>query len=134
MTRIFANLSDWPVVLDQSDRTILRCRGDLNEALHRSGSLLPLSELRITVTQSESAATMSLDGVVLIGVGEAPFVLLQNQILADRRVPVSIMLDLGNLPAQGGNPVLDAALAPVTVSEWKMDFEASAARLQTLES
>ncbi|HEX4894341.1 MAG TPA: hypothetical protein VFV47_13730 [Hyphomicrobiaceae bacterium] len=134
MTRIFANLSDWSVVLDQSDRTILRCRGDLNEALHRSGSLLPLSELRITVTQSESAATMSLDGVVLIGVGEAPFVLLQNQILADRRVPVSIMLDLGNLPAQGGNPVLDAALAPVTVSEWKMDFEASAARLQTLES
>lgn len=134
MTRIFANLSDWSVVLDQSDRTILRCRGDLNEALHRSGSLLPLSELRITVTQSESAATMSLDGVVLIGVGEAPFALLQNQILADRRVPVSIMLDLGNLPAQGGNPVLDAALAPVTVSEWKMDFEASAARLQTLES
>lgn len=134
MTRIFANLSDWSVVLDQSDRTILRCRGDLNEALHRSGSLLPLSELRITVTQSENAATMSLDGVVLIGVGEAPFALLQNQILADRRVPVSIMLDLGNLPAQGGNPVLDAALAPVTVSEWKMDFEASAARLQTLES
>jgi hypothetical protein len=122
------------VVLDQSDRILLRCRGVLNEALDRSGSLLPLTELRITVTQSEMASNMSLDGLVLLGVGEASFALLQSQILGDRRVPVSMMLDLGNLPAQGGNPVLDAALAPVTLSEWKLDFEASAARLQTLES
>ena len=134
MTRIYANLSDWSVVLDQSDRIVLRCRGMLNEALDRSGSLLPLTELRITVTQSEMAANMLLDGIVLLGVGEASFALLQSQILGDRRVPVSMMLDLGNLPAQGGNPVLDAALAPVTLSEWKLDFEASAARLQTLES
>jgi hypothetical protein len=134
VTRIYANLNDWSVVLDQSDRILLRCRGVLNEALDRSGSLLPLTELRITVTQSEMASNMSLDGLVLLGVGEASFALLQSQILGDRRVPVSMMLDLGNLPAQGGNPVLDAALAPVTLSEWKLDFEASAARLQTLES
>jgi hypothetical protein len=134
VTRIYANLNDWSVVLDQSDRILLRCRGVLNEALDRSGSLLPLTELRITVTQSEMASNMSLDGIVLLGVGEASFALLQSQILGDRRVPVSMMLDLGNLPAQGGNPVLDAALAPVTLSEWKLDFEASAARLQTLES
>jgi hypothetical protein len=134
VTRIYANLNDWSVVLDQSDRILLRCRGVLNEALDRSGSLLPLTELRITVTQSEMASNMSLDGILLLGVGEASFALLQSQILGDRRVPVSMMLDLGNLPAQGGNPVLDAALAPVTLSEWKLDFEASAARLQTLES
>jgi hypothetical protein len=134
VTRIYANLNDWSVVLDQSDRILLRCRGVLSEALDRSGSLLPLTELRITVTQSEMASNMSLDGIVLLGVGNASFALLQSQILADLRVPVSMMLDLGNLPAQGGSPVLDAALAPVTLSEWKLDFEASAARLQTLES